>query len=85
VSRALKVVIADMTVSTGGVLRLNKCIMEDYNIQAGDRIVMLQDVDDSTITLQIQRGTEILARIEGAVPVKFKDNKKSQKEPENRM
>ena len=69
---SLKVVIADMTVSTGGVLRLNKCIMEDYNIQAGDRIVMMQDVNDSSITLQIQRGTKILARIEGAVPIKFK-------------
>lgn len=79
---ALKVVIADMTVSTGGVLRLNKCIMEDYNIQAGDRIVMMQDVNDSTLTLQIQRGTEILARIEGAVPIKFKKSKKSKKDIE---
>jgi hypothetical protein len=79
---ALKVVIADMTVSTGGVLRLNKCIMEDYNIQAGDRIVMMQDVNDSSITLQIQRGTEILARIEGAVPVTLEESKKSKKETE---
>jgi hypothetical protein len=78
----MKVVIADMTVSTGGVLRLNKCIMEDYNIQAGDRIVMMQDVNDSSITLQIQRGTEILARIEGAVPVTLEESKKSKKETE---
>jgi hypothetical protein len=76
----MKVVIADMTVSTGGVLRLNKCIMEDYNIQAGDRIVMMQDVEDSTITLQIQRGTEILARIEGAVPIQTETSKKSKKD-----
>jgi len=82
VNLTLKVVIADMTVSTGGVLRLNKCIMEDYNIQAGDRIVMMQDVNDSSITLQIQRGTKILARIEGAVPIKLKESKKSKKEPE---
>jgi hypothetical protein len=82
VKLSLKVVIADMTVSTGGVLRLNKCIMEDYNIQPGDRIVMMQDVNDSSITLQIQRGTEILARIEGALPIKFKESKKSKKETE---
>lgn len=75
----MKVVIADMTVSTGGVLRLNKCIMEEYNIQAGDRIIMMQNVEDSTITLQIQRGTEILARIEGAVPVQIKSRKESKK------
>lgn len=79
---SLKVVIADMTVSTGGVLRLNKCIMEDYNIQPGDRIVMMQDVNDSRITLQIQRGTEILARIEGAVPIRIKKSKKSKKDTE---
>ena len=79
---SLKVVIADMTVSTGGVLRLNKCIMEDYNIQPGDRIVMMQDVNDSSITLQIQRGTEILARIEGAVPIRIKKSKKSKKDTE---
>jgi hypothetical protein len=82
VNLALKVVIADMTVSTGGVLRLNKCIMEDYNIKAGDRIVMMQDVNDSTITLQIQRGTEILARIEGAVPINLKESEKSKKDTE---
>jgi hypothetical protein len=73
----LKVVIADMTVSTGGVLRLNKCIMEDYDIQAGDKIIMLQDVEDSSITLQIQRGTEILARIEGAIPIFIKKKKQN--------
>ena len=78
----LKVVIADMTVSTGGVLRLNKCIMEDYNIQPGDRIVMMQDVNDSSITLQIQRGTRILARIEGAIPIQFKKHEKSKKDTE---
>jgi len=82
VKHSLKVVIADMTVSTGGVLRLNKCIMEDYNIQPGDRIVMMQDVNDSSITLQIQRGTEILARIEGAVPIHIQKSKKPKKDTE---
>lgn len=80
--RSLKVVIADMTVSTGGVLRLNKCIMEDYNIQAGDRIVMMQDVNDSSITLQIQRGTKILARIEGAMPIQLEKDEKPKKDTE---
>jgi hypothetical protein len=82
VNESLKVVIADMTVSKGGVLRLNKCIMEDYNIQAGDRIVMMQNVDDSSITLQIQRGTQILARIEGAVPIQIKKSEKLKKDKE---
>lgn len=55
-----------MTVSTGGVLRLNKSIMHDFDIRSGDRIVMMQDTENSKITLQVQRGTKILLRLEGA-------------------
>lgn len=62
----MKAVIADMTVSTGGVLRLNKSLMHNYDIHPGDRIIMLQDTENSKITLQIQREAKILLRLEGA-------------------
>ncbi len=65
----MKAVIADMTVSTGGILRLNKFLMDAYSICPGDRIIILQDSGNSKISFRVQRGTKILFALDGAEPV----------------
>ena len=58
-----------MSVSTGGVIRLTKHMLEEYNIRPGDKIVMLQDTETSTMTLQVQRGNKIVLILDDAKPI----------------
>ena len=39
----MKVVLANITISTGGVLRLNKDLMNQVGIQPGDKIVVMKE------------------------------------------
>ena len=65
----LKAVIANMSVSTGGVIRLNKYMLNKYNILPGDRIVLLQDTETSALTLQVQRENKVVLFLDTAEPV----------------
>ena len=58
--RILNVIIGDMTISSGGVLRLNKSLVERMDIRPGDRLIIMQNTDDSTVTFQIQRGNDVI-------------------------
>ena len=65
----MKAVLADMTVSTGGMLRLNKFLMDEFSICPGDRIIVLQDPESSKVSFRVQRGTKILLALDGAEPI----------------
>lgn len=63
----MKVVIGDMSISTGGVLRLNKSLAERMGIRPGDRVIVMQDTETSKISLQIQRGDKVIFLLNDAV------------------
>ena len=65
---AMKVVLANITVSTGGVLRLSKDLMNQMGIQPGDKIVVMRE--DDSVTIQFQRNGDILLRLADAKIVK---------------
>ncbi len=64
----MKVVLANITVSTGGVLRLSKDLMNQMGIQPGDKIVVMRE--DDNVTIQFQRNDHILLRLSDAKIVK---------------
>jgi hypothetical protein len=66
----VKAVVGDMSVSTGGVLRLGKSIQDLFGIKAGDRIILLQDTENSKMTLQLQRGSKVIMLLDGAELIK---------------
>ncbi len=70
----MKAVIGDMTISNGGILRLNKSLVESMEIKPGDRLIILQDTENSKVSLQIQRGNAIIFLLDDAV-VKNNNNK----------
>ena len=64
----MKVVLANITVSTGGVLRLSKDLMNQMGVQPGDKIVVMRE--DDSVTIQFQRNGHILLRLANAKIVK---------------
>jgi formylmethanofuran dehydrogenase subunit D len=60
----MKVVLANITISTGGVLRLSKDLMNQVGIQAGDKIVVMRE--DDNVTIQFQRNDAVLLRLSDA-------------------
>ena len=64
----MKVVLANITISTGGVLRLSKDLMNQMGIQPGDKIVVMRE--DDSVTIQFQRNGDILLRLSDAKIVK---------------
>jgi len=66
----MKVVIGDMTISTGGVLRLNKYLVEKMNVKPGDRVIIMQDTETSQITIQIQRENKVIFLLNDAEAVR---------------
>ena len=69
----MKAVVGDMTVSTGGVLRLNKSLVERMGIKPGDRVIVMQDTENSKITIQIQRGNKVVFLLDDAEVVNPKN------------
>lgn len=59
----MKAVIGDMTISNGGVLRLNKSLVESLGVKPGDRLIIMRDTGSSKITIQLQRGNEVILRL----------------------
>lgn len=66
----MKAVVGDMCVSTGGILRLGKSIQGFFGIKPGDRIILLQDTENSRMTLQLQRGSKVIMLLDGAELIK---------------
>jgi hypothetical protein len=66
----MKVVLANITISTGGVLRLNKDLMNQVGIEPGDKIVVMKENERPEITIQFQRNDDILLRLSDAKIVK---------------
>ncbi len=66
----MKVVLANITISTGGVLRLNKDLMNQVGIQPGDKIVVMKESERPEITIQFQRNDDIILRLSDAKIVK---------------
>jgi hypothetical protein len=66
----MKVVLANITISTGGVLRLNKDLMNQVGILPGDKIVVMKENERPEITIQFQRNDDILLRLSDAKIVK---------------
>jgi len=64
----MKVVLANITISTGGVLRMSKDLMNQMGIQPGDKIVVMRE--DDSVTIQFQRNDHILLRLSDAKIVK---------------
>ena len=62
----MKAVIGDMTISTGGTLRLNKGLMERMRMKPGDRLIILQDIESTKITIQVQRESKVIFRLNEA-------------------
>lgn len=73
----MKVVIGDLTISSGGVLRLNKKLMERMEVRRGDRIIIMQDTENSKITIQIQRGDEVVFLLNNAKVVNLQNINKN--------
>lgn len=69
----MKVIIGNMTISTGGVLRLNKNLMERMGTRRGDRVIIMQDAENSKITIQIQRGGKVIFLLNNAEAVKLQN------------
>ena len=63
----MKSVIAVISISTGGVLRIGRAFLEYSGIRAGDKLVVLKDVKDGGVTIQIQRGNKIILQLRDAV------------------
>ena len=63
----MKSVIAVMTISTGGVLRLNMAFREYFGIRASDRLVVLKD---GVVTIQFQRGNRIILQLRDATIIR---------------
>lgn len=61
------VVLAIMSVSTGGVIRLTKRLVENLGLKSGDRLVILKE--DDKIIIQFQRGDKIIFRFGGEIGV----------------
>ena len=66
----MKVVLANITISTGGVLRLNKDLMNQVGIQPGDKIVVMKESERPEVTIQFQRNDDIILRLSDAKIVK---------------
>ena len=58
-------VLADMSVSTGGIIRLSKRLIEKIGVESGDRLVVLKDNPNNKIIIQFQRDDEVIFRLEG--------------------
>jgi hypothetical protein len=65
---AMKVVLANISISTGGVMRLSKDLMNHVGLQPGDRIVVMRE--DDHVTIQFQPNDHILLRLADATIVK---------------
>nr|MDO8132927.1 hypothetical protein [Candidatus Njordarchaeum guaymaensis] len=59
----MKAVIGDMTISNGGILRLNESLVESLGVEPRDRLIIMQDTENSKITIQLQRGNEVILRL----------------------
>ena len=60
----MKAVIANITISTGGVMRLSKDLMNHVGIHPGDKIVVMRE--DDRVTIQFQRNDNIRLRLADA-------------------
>jgi hypothetical protein len=56
-------VISVMSVSTEGVIRLSKNLIDRIGAEAGDKLVVLKENDK--IIIQFQREDEVIFRLEG--------------------
>ena len=64
----MKAALANISISTGGVLRLSKDLMTQVGIHPGDKIVVMRE--DNRVTIQFQRDDRILLRLADATIVK---------------
>ena len=64
----MKSVLANITISTGGVLRMSKNLINHVGVQSGDKIVVMRE--DDRVTIQFQRNDDILLRLSNAKIVK---------------
>jgi hypothetical protein len=58
-------VISDISVSSGGVLRLSKKLMERIGVKSGDRLVIMKDNPGDKVIIQFQRNDNVIFRLEG--------------------
>jgi hypothetical protein len=58
-------VLADMSVSSGGVLRLSKRLIERIGARPGDRLVVLKDNQNNKVIIQFQRDDNVVFLFEG--------------------
>ena len=58
-------VMADISVSSGGILRLSKRLIERVGVKAGDRLVVLKENPSNKIIIQFQRDDNVIFRLEG--------------------
>ena len=59
-------VMADISVSSGGILRLSKRLIERIGVKSGDRLVVLKENPSKKIIIQFQRDDDVIFRLEGA-------------------
>ena len=58
-------VMADISVSSGGILRLSKRLIERIGVKSGDRLVVLKENPSNKIIIQFQRDDNVIFRLEG--------------------
>jgi bifunctional DNA-binding transcriptional regulator/antitoxin component of YhaV-PrlF toxin-antitoxin module len=58
-------VVAVMSVSTEGIIRLSKNLIERIGVKAGDRLVVMKENDEYII--QIQREDKVIFRFKGKI------------------
>ena len=59
------VVLADIAVSTEGIIRLPKKLVERIGVKYGDRLVVLKEGED--VIIQFQREDDVVFRLRGKV------------------
>ena len=52
-----------MTISNGGILRLNKSLIKNIGVKPGDRLIIMQDDESLKLTIQILRENEVILRL----------------------
>jgi hypothetical protein len=63
-------VISTISISTGGVLRLSKKLLEKIDVSKGDRLVILKENPSNEIILQFQRKDKIIFGLKGKITYK---------------
>ena len=65
--KVIHAVVADVSVSSGGIIRLSKRLVEKIGVKPGDRLVILKENPSDQIIIQFQREDKVIFRLSGKV------------------